>query len=323
MVYYLDKINRKILFELDRNARIPETQLAKIVGRSKESVRYRIKKLQQEEIIQEFTIWIDPVKLGYNSAKIYLTLANKPLQKKALMDFVTKDKRLFWFAIAEGAWNAGLTFFVKSNQEFFDLKNELFSQFKDLIIESRTAVLVNVNVCDKKFLSPIDSSWKTLFDQKEKYELDALEKKILKALFLNGRINVVDIARKYDTTVDMVRIRMKKLEQQKIIFRYTARLNFNKIGKEFFKTFIYFKNMTKKDEQRLMEYTRKQPEIIHLVKQISPWDMELEIMCDHYVDYNRIITDLTQEFCEIISKVETAIITEDYVFPATKMIFED
>jgi len=322
-VYYLDKINRKILFELDRNARIPETQLAKIVGRSKESVRYRIKKLQQEEIIQEFTIWIDPVKLGYNSAKIYLTLANKPLQKKALMDFVTKDKRLFWFAIAEGAWNAGLTFFVKSNQEFFDLKNELFSQFKDLIIESRTAVLVNVNVCDKKFLSPIDSSWKTLFDQKEKYELDALEKKILKALFLNGRINVVDIARKYDTTVDMVRIRMKKLEQQKIIFRYTARLNFNKIGKEFFKTFIYFKNMTKKDEQRLMEYTRKQPEIIHLVKQISPWDMELEIMCDHYVDYNRIITDLTQEFCEIISKVETAIITEDYVFPATKMIFED
>lgn len=322
-MYYLDKINRKILFELDRNARIPETQLAKIVGRSKESVRYRIKKLQQEEIIQEFTIWIDPVKLGYNSAKIYLTLANKPLQKKALMDFVTKDKRLFWFAIAEGAWNAGLTFFVKSNQEFFDLKNELFSQFKDLIIESRTAVLVNVNVCDKKFLSPIDSSWKTLFDQKEKYELDALEKKILKALFLNGRINVVDIARKYDTTVDMVRIRMKKLEQQKIIFRYTARLNFNKIGKEFFKTFIYFKNMTKKDEQRLMEYTRKQPEIIHLVKQISPWDMELEIMCDHYVDYNRIITDLTQEFCEIISKVETAIITEDYVFPATKMIFED
>jgi len=138
MAYKLDKIDKRILFELDRNARIPETRLAKLVGRSKESVRYRINKLVQDEIILGFTTWIDPTKLGYQSAKIYLNLANIPQQKKKFVEYVKKDKRLFWLGIAEGSWNSGITFFVKTNQEFFELKNQLFSKFRDLIIDNRT-----------------------------------------------------------------------------------------------------------------------------------------------------------------------------------------
>ena len=129
MLINLDKADKRILFELDKNARIPETKLAKIIGKSKESVRYRINKLQNEGIITDFTIWIDPTKLGFNSVKIYLNLANKPENKKAFIDYVKSDKRLMWLGIADGAWNAGLTYFVKSNQEFFELKNELFSKF--------------------------------------------------------------------------------------------------------------------------------------------------------------------------------------------------
>ena len=318
----LDKIDKRILFELDKNSRIPETKLAQLVGRSKESVRYRIKKMQKSGVIQGFTIWIDPTKLGYQSAKIYLTLANRPEQRRAFIEYVKKDKRLFWLGIAEGAWNAGLTFFVRSNQEFFDLKNELFSKFKDLILESRTAVLVNVNVHDKTFLYPAETSWKAMFNILVNYPLEELEKKILKELFQNSRINVVEMTRKHHSTVDIVRNRIKKLEERKIIFRYTIRIDFTKLGDEFYKTFIYFKNFTSSDEQKLMEYTRKSPQIIHLVKQISPWDLELEIICPSYREYNMLISELTKEF-SAINKIETAIMSEDEVFPAEKMIFEE
>ncbi len=319
----LDKIDQRILFELDRNSRIPETKLAKIVGRSKESVRYRIRKLQEDGIIHGFTIWIDPTKLGYSSAKIYLTLANKPEEKQKFIDYIKKDKRLFWLGIAEGAWNAGLTFFVKSNQEFFELKNELFSRFKDLILESHTATLVNVNIHDKTFLHQSETKWQILFDRLEEYQLEKIEKNIIQELFLDARINIVEIARRHHSTVDIIRNRMKKLEEKKIIFRYTLRLDFNKLGYEFYKTFLYFKNLTKQDEQKLMEYTRKNPQIVHLVKQISPWDIELETICENYQEYNTLIAELTKEFSNIIQKVETAILSEDYVFPAEKMIFED
>ncbi len=322
MLINLDKADKRILFELDKNARIPETKLAKIIGKSKESVRYRINKLQNEGIITDFTIWIDPTKLGFNSVKIYLNLANKPENKKAFIDYVKSDKRLMWLGIADGAWNAGLTYFVKSNQEFFELKNELFSKFKDLILESHTGMLVDVSVCDKIFFHSTETKWNTVFNNFDNYKLETIEKDILKDLFKNSRINVVEIARKHNSTVDIIRNRIKKLEDKKIIWRYLAKINYNKLGYEFFKTFLYFKNLTKTDEKRLMEYCRLNPKIIHLVKQISPWDIELEIMCDSYLDYNEIISNLTKEFSNIINKVETAIISEDYVFPSDKMIFD-
>ena len=322
MLIKIDKIDKRILFELDKNARIPDTKLAKLVAKSKESVRYRISRLQEQNIIQGFTTWIDPTKLGFISVKIYLNLANKPTKKKEFIDFVKKDKRLFWLGIAEGAWNAGLTYFVKSNKEFFELKNEIFSRFKDLILDSHTGMLVDVNICNKTFFYKTETMWTVFFDELDNYQLEEIEKNVLRELFDNGRINVVDIARKHNSTVDIVRNRMKKLEEKKIIMRYLAKIDFNKLGYEFFKTFLYFRNLTKNDEKRLREYCRLHPKIIHLVRQISPWDIELEIVCESYLDYNEIISNLTKEFSSVINKVETAIMSEDYVFPANKMIFE-
>ena len=71
-----------------------------------------------------------------------------------------------------------------------------------------------------------------------------------------------------------------------------------------------------------MNYCENHPNIIHFVKQISPWDIELEVICENYKKYNQIISDLTEKFSNIISNVETAIMGEDYIFPSKKMIFE-
>ena len=45
-------------------------------------------------------------------------------------------------------------------------------------------------------------------------------------------------------------------------------------------------------------------------------------MCKSYQEYNKIIGELTKQFSETIKKIETAIISEDYVFPAKEMVFE-
>lgn len=256
------------------------------------------------------------------SAKIYLTLANKPKQKEDLINYVKNDKRLLWLGVAEGAWNMGLTFFVKSNEEFYNLKNELFSKFKDIILESKIANLVEVLYTDKKFFHDSKNEWKTVFKFKEHYELKEIEKSILKELFKNSRINIVDIADKNNSTVDIVRNRIKKLEAANIISRYMVNIDYNKLGYEFYKTFIYFRSFDKSEESRLINYAKNQKNIIHLIKQISPWDIELEIMCQSYHEYNQIINELTRLFPNIIQKVDTAIISENYEFASKQLIFE-
>jgi Lrp/AsnC family transcriptional regulator, leucine-responsive regulatory protein len=323
MVEHIDTIDRKMLYELHKNARITETALAKKVGRSKESVRYRMRKLQEKGIIIGYRAWFDPSKLGFTSAKIYLTLANNPERVDAFKAHLKTEKRLFWFGIAHGAWNAGLTFYINNSREFFDLKNNIYTQFKDIILDNRTGFLTSVHVGDLSFLTGMESQWMTFFDSTTKpVELDKADKEILKRLYNNAREHIVTIAEHVHLSPETVRQRIKRLEREGVISRYRATIDYNKLGYEFFKTFLYFTNLTPEEEMRLMEYSRVHPHILHLMKQISAWDVELEIMAENYLHYNQILDELTREFSSIITKTETAIMGEDYVYPAKHILLE-
>lgn len=318
----LDKINRRILFELDQNARISERKLAKIVGRSKESVRYRIQQMTHAGIIQRFTTWIDPTKLGYHSAKVYVTLANIPEKKKEFIEYVKNEKRVLWLGIAEGTWNAGMTFFVKDNEEFFTLKNEIFSRFRELILDSYTASLVKIHHYGLNYIYPGKPSHTILFSKPESNVIDELSMHILKALFQNARTPLTHLAEKNKVNVETIKQRIQSMEQSGIIVRYTIAIDATKLGYDFYKTFLYFKNITPKDLQLLIGYAELIPEIRYLIEQISPWDIELEVMCSSYAQYNETIAKLTSQFSHIIKKVETAIVSQDYVFPGQNFIFD-
>ena len=66
MELLIDNVDRRILYELDINARIPVTQLAKKLRLSREKVNYRINNLIKRGIIRKFVTMINPVKLGYS-----------------------------------------------------------------------------------------------------------------------------------------------------------------------------------------------------------------------------------------------------------------
>ena len=62
-----DYYDKKILFELDKDARITTSSLAKKIRKSKQFVDYRIKRLEQEKIISGYISVIDYSRLGYTS----------------------------------------------------------------------------------------------------------------------------------------------------------------------------------------------------------------------------------------------------------------
>jgi len=321
----LDAIDRKILFELDRNGRIPETKLARIIRKSREVVRYRFRKLEQAGIISGYSCFINVAKLGYQGYKVYLKIKGKPERKKEFSEHIRSRKDIFWFGIADGAWDVGLTFFAKDNGEFFSEKNKLFSEFRDLVIEMDTGILVEPIAFGKKFLlgqSSHESEPLHLFGKVEHISLDEIDKKILGILLQNGRIKTIDLAKKAGVSVDIVSGRMKRMEQSGIIVKYYAVIDYNKLGMEFYKSFLYFESFSPEDEKRLYEICKQDPNIIHIVRQITPWDIELEVMVKDYLQYNRIINKIKEAFPESLRNVESAIMSEDYIFPANEISWD-
>ena len=319
MAYNLDNTDKRILFELERDARITDSALAKIVKKSKDSVRYRIKKLEDEKIITGYRTWIDYSKIGYRSSTIYLNLINIPEKKEKLINDIKNDRRVYWVGVAEGVWNVGVTYFIKSNNDLFNIKSELLSKYKDLIVDSRITSLASVSTHEKIFFVNEKSSFVKFTEDIENYKLEEIEKKILKELYKDSRINLSEIAFNVKSTIDIVRSRMKKLEKLGIIIRYTIYLDYRKIGYEMYKTFIYLGSYSKEEIDEMLRYAEKSDKIINVVKQIAPWDFEFIIFARSFEEYTTAINDLTKTNPKIFKKFETAIMSEDVIFPCKEV----
>jgi len=69
----MDAINQRISIELQKNARISNTALGKIVGISSPAVAERIRKLEDSGVVERYTTQVSPYALGYQ-LKAIITL---------------------------------------------------------------------------------------------------------------------------------------------------------------------------------------------------------------------------------------------------------
>ena len=60
------------------------------------------------------------------------------------------------------------------------------------------------------------------------------------------------MSRKTESTIEIVRGRIRKLEEKGIILNYRIAVDFNKLGLEFFKAIIYFRKLSDKDEKSFL-----------------------------------------------------------------------
>jgi Lrp/AsnC family leucine-responsive transcriptional regulator len=318
----LDRTDKRILYELDQDARISETSLARLTSKSREAVHYRIKKMERAGIIIRYLAYIDVTRLGYRMYKIYLKLGGTPLEKQRFYDYVKGMGNVFWFGVSDGAWDAGITFFAKSDEEFNRMKNSMLLQFKGIIHARTSCVLINVYSYPRKFLVGGHSKPTVLFDRAEMNRIDDIDRRIIGILLKDARMRSVDIAKNAGTSVDVVRSRMKRLERSGVIARYTIAVDYEKIGREFFKAFLYFDGLDRKDELQLFSFAERNQDVVFLVRHIFPWDIEIEAFVENYKAYSRLIDQVRKLFPHTLRNVETAIFSQDHYFPSGSFSFE-
>ena len=179
----LDKIDMRLLYELDWDARQSETAIAKKIGRSRETVRYRISQLEKRGIISGYATWLNVSKLGYQGYKIYLKIGGSEEEREGFFDELKKRADLFWLGTADGAWDVGLTFFAKDNRDFFEKKNELFSRYSRIILQKFTGIAVVAYAYPQKVFYPEPKDYYYMFGRIEENELDMMDREDLSHRF--------------------------------------------------------------------------------------------------------------------------------------------
>jgi DNA-binding Lrp family transcriptional regulator len=305
----LDKTDRKILAELDKNCRIPTTILAKKVMKSRQAVEYRINQLVEKGIITSFNASFNPHKMGYKIYKIYLKLRNIPEEKKKLFTYLKSSGNVYWMGECSGSWDLIFGVFSKTDYEFYKLKNELLSNFQKIITQEYGDVLIDVKQYSKMYFTNEIVDPTMFAGEIVNNELDELDYSILGEIVNNARMPIVELAKKVKSTEIIVRGKLKKLEQKGIIIQYRIGVDLNKLGLELYKAIIKLDKYTKTDESKLLYHVSNIPNVHYYIRNI--WQIEPEIVVSSYQEYYEIIENLKKEFPYVIRTVDSVLMITD------------
>lgn len=316
----LDKTDRKILAELDKNCRIPTTKLAKIVMKSRQAVEYRINQLVKKGIITSFNAAFNPHKMGYKIYKIYLKLRNIPEEKQKLFDYLKTSGQVYWMGECSGNWDLIFGVFAKNDYGFFELKNELISKFNKIIVEEDNQILLDVKQYAKMYFTKEIVPPAMFGGEIVQNEMDELDYAILGEIVNNARTPIIELAKKINSTATIVRGKLKRLEQKGIIIQYRIGINLNKPGLELYKAIIKLDKYSKEDERKFLEYMSKLPNIHYFIRNL--WTIEPELVVSSYQEYYELIENLKKEFPYVIKTVDSVLMITDEWTPGFRNLLK-
>ncbi|MBI4018741.1 MAG: Lrp/AsnC family transcriptional regulator [Candidatus Aenigmarchaeota archaeon] len=309
----MDVLDKKIIYELDLNARAPVTRIAKKLRSSKETVNFRINKLMEQEYIKEFYTIFNAAKMAYKFYKLSMVFVDTtPDIEKKLISYVKESKNCLQLRICDGAHDLDFIIAVKELKDFkqflFGIKNNFGKYFstKDMHIIARTHKFGN------HFLHN-GAGTRRSFDNTDigHYRADETDTAIMKALATNGRLKLVELAKMIKIESGVVKYRMKKLEQTGIIFAYSAMPNFDKLGLEFIEIMINMKSHS--SIPNVIQFFYQTNKVIFIFEVLGRYDLCIELHVENKIVLRQILNNFKEKFGKEYNYYDVANVYENYV----------
>ncbi|MBU1135234.1 MAG: Lrp/AsnC family transcriptional regulator [Nanoarchaeota archaeon] len=299
----LDLKDRKILYELDGNSRQSFHKIAKKVGLSKDSVIYRVKRLQREGIIKQFHTLINVGKLGTISFRLYLKLQNTtPEKEQEIIEFLKEQRVVNWLVSIDGEYNLGIWALTKSIKKMNDLWKELLEKYMDYIDKRWLTIFTKVSYFPRAYLLEKEKNLDeyTFVTEQDEIKLDKTDLKILKLIAPNSRISVLEIAKQLNITPKTASSRIKQLEKKKVIVGYRTMFDLEKLGYQYFKVHFNLHNLTTEKEKQLRAFIKHHPNIIYDNEVLGGDDIEIEVQVKTLIDLRNLLSEIKEQFAGII-----------------------
>lgn len=288
--------DRKILYELDRDARQSASQIAKKVRLNKNTVNYKIKSLEKEGIISSYYAMIDNSKLGYFSFRVYLKFFNTTAkQEEEMIDWLKNNKLVGVTNRIETIYDIGFFVLVKNVYEFDDFWLEFKKKFRKYFWNEKVHVFSKVWHFKRKYLLGEKKYGEEEFvGGNEIAEYDNLDMKILRLLSKNTKIPIIDMAEILKTPERTIAFRIKQLEQKKIILSYRSNINLEKIGYEYYKVNMILNDFDKYNE--FLDFSKSHPNIIYIDRTLSNLDFEIDIEIKNRQELMKLLNEIKHRF---------------------------
>ena len=312
----ISALDKKILYELGDNARIGYKDLAKKIKSKKTVVSYHIQNLTRNNVIWKFVPVFSLNRLDIYAYKIYFRFQGLDKKKKDLMiKKLVENQYINWVAESVGSWDLLISTYAHNIMEFADRKNKFFKEYGSHIQSYSITILEDALVFNRDYLvdKKLDYRKEFLFGGERQIEkIDESQKKIIRLIRNDARFQVTKIANDLNINVRTVMSKISDLEKRKIIQGYTTFLEINTIDLNFFKLCIYLQDFTSEKYDQLLDFCKSHKNILHIIKSIGDWDLELEIEVENVEYIYSLIEEIKTNYPNIVKKVDVIIITKEH-----------
>ncbi|MGV8151565.1 MAG: Lrp/AsnC family transcriptional regulator [Candidatus Nanoarchaeia archaeon] len=322
----LDRNDKKILSLIEYNPRITLKELAKACNLSKDSIKYRLTRLEKQEIILGYTCFIDYKKLSNQSYKLYFKLNSTLEQKNNLRDYLRKQKSVFAIFESVGNWNFAVAIFAKNHYEFNKIENDILGNFGSIITNRRFCTMIDVNIYSKDFFNnPKEKNFTesfTLWGEVENNHLDKIDKDLIKLLHNNSRISLVDLSYSLKLSIDAVKYRIARLRKNNIVKIFKTKINYEKLGFDQYKLFIFPKNYSDAIEQKIIDFLKSTKNCINIIRTIGSWKLEVEFFAEKPGEIESILSELNEKFKDNILDLELSTLRNEELFACKELLLD-
>jgi DNA-binding Lrp family transcriptional regulator len=303
----LDSKDHKILYNLFLNSRESLSLIGKKVQLPKTVVKYRIDRLVNEKIIENFSAMIDVFKLGFMVYRLNIVFQYvSPEKEREIIDYFVNHKNTWSAASAKGRYDFTTTILVKNPGLFYSFYEDTLKRYRYYFKE------IDFSQLYEKF----GYKHATLFSDKEHsqektYEyrftgkivdIDEVDYQILCMLAKNSRIPSIDIAKKIKMTSTTIINRISRLIKDGIIQRYTISIDAVKLGYKPFNVNLSLRNYEKKNN--ILNYLSNIPFIWEIHKAVGGYDLELSVFTLNFEHFHKLMEDIRSRFPEDITNYD-------------------
>ncbi|MEK6959643.1 MAG: Lrp/AsnC family transcriptional regulator [Nanoarchaeota archaeon] len=298
----LDLLDRRLLYELDLNARQPLSVLTKKIHVSRNVLIYRLNRLRESGIIKNSFAEINSIALGYKTFRIFIKIGNcSPDERKRLDAFLMSQRNLTWFSRVLGEWDIDVLFTSKDIEEFETFRNSLFLSFNSMIKDSHISLLSRIYCYHRDYL--LGKERKEVIRKvlgPSKCVPDSKDEEILYLLTEDGAMSALEISRRTSLSVNTVIKRIHTLENENVILAYRVFIDTNKLGYQYFKLHIFLRDYSQKDIIALRHFLESKSYVVYTDHYIGGADFEIELHLKTEMEYTDFVDSLIERFGRII-----------------------
>ncbi len=310
----LDLKDRKIIVELEKDCRQNNQQLGKKVGLGPDVVRYRINRLEKNGIIAWHLAFVNFAKLGYTDYGVYVSTQHLTTEKeKRIVDFIQSHHRVSYVAKLGGKYDFIIGILARNILDFDSVWSEIMKNIGGHISNKDISTRVALYHFSKTYLvgSRQQHQLPSFGGEIMTTPIDETDSRILQVLSTNARMDIMTLASRIKVPASTTALRIKKLQQKKIIEGFFSFTRCQNYGFQNHIIFLSLQNHSLPDEQKIYRYCQQHPNIVYIIKTVGKWDYELSVEVQDLQFLQTIISGLKENFTGILANMEIITVFDD------------